>query len=288
MGDALIWQGSEDFITSTGHQILSRTSFKSFTFPKIRREDVIILNGGGSFGDIWRIIMDFFLKVIQTYPENRILLFPQSVFYENPTLMADDAKILAKHKDLHLIARDTYSFEIFSKNFPANNVYLAPDMAFAINPERLKKWYTFSGKDNMTLYLRRIDKEWVNETEISLPEAVTSDWPTISSPTFFERIYNAAVQRSMYHLPHNLLINATYWKALDWSARKLILKKYLERASSFLAPFYQIITTRLHVLILGVLLEKNIEYIDNSSKKLSAFVDTWLSDFSNISHYEPA
>ena len=209
MGDALIWQGSEDFIASTGHQILSRTSFKSFTFPNIKPGEVIILNGGGSFGDIWRIIMDFFLKVIQAYPKNRIILFPQSVFYENQALMAEDAQILAAHKDLHLIARDLYSFDIFHTHFHANKSYLAPDMAFAINPVRLEKWQSCQTMNNRILYLRRVDKEWVGQTEITLPEAFTSDWPTISSPTFFEKIYNAAVQRSMYHLPPNFLIDTT-------------------------------------------------------------------------------
>lgn len=286
MGDALIWQGSEDFISSTGHKILSRSSFKSFTFPKIQPGEIIILNGGGSFGDIWRIIMDFFLKVIQTYPNNRIILFPQSVYYQDQDLMAKDADVLSSHKDLHLIARDTYSFDIFSKHFNQNRVHLAPDMAFAINPLRLEKWQNSVTSNGLTLYLKRVDKEWVQQTELDIPEATISDWPTISAPRFSEKLYIALVWRTMFKLPHNPLLDHTYWKLLDFSAQKLILNKYLSRASAFLHPFDRIITTRLHVLILGCLLAKQIEYIDNSSKKLSAFVNTWLTDLQNIRPYE--
>lgn len=287
MGDALIWQGSEDFLASTGFKILSRTSFKSFTFPKIAPDDIIVLNGGGSFGDIWRVIMDFFLKVVETYPDNRIILFPQSAFYNDTSLIKHDAEIMGRHPNLYLIARDNYTFNLFSSYFNKNNILLAPDMAFAINLERLKRFDDVQIEDSC-LYLKRVDKEWVAETEITIDNATVSDWPTISSPTFPEKLYNFAINKTMYSYPHNSVLDISYWKLLDLSAKHLILNKYLCRASKFLMPYSKIITTRLHVLILACLLNKDIEYIDNSSKKLSAYVNTWLTDFINIKPYEHA
>lgn len=43
-----------------------------------------------------------------------------------------------------------------------------------------------------------------------------------------------------------------------------------------------IYSTRLHVAILGVLLNKYVYFFDNSYGKNYALYDTWLRDFSNL------
>lgn len=55
---------------------------------------------------------------------------------------------------------------------------------------------------------------------------------------------------------------------------------------NFLRPYNHIITTRLHALILSVLLHKSVEYIDNTTGKLSAFVSTWLSDLNDVKSFK--
>lgn len=285
MGDGLIWRGTEDFIATTGKKILSRSSFLSFRFNKINPQDIIILNGGGSFGDVWPMIMDFFLNVIQKYPENRIILLPQSAWYDNFSEISKHSDILSAHKDVHLIARDQYSFDLFSKHFSSNNIYLTPDMAFAINPNRLRKWQNINKKRGV-LYLRRIDKEWDPETQIFIKNSVISDWPTLTSPTYIEKCYFSLLNRTMYSIGHSLVSDSLYWPCVELSARLMILNRFLDRGADFLSDFKEIVTTRLHVLILATLLGIETKYIDNTTKKLSAYANTWLSDFKNITPYE--
>lgn len=285
LGDALIWRGTEDFLASTGHKILSHSSFLSCCFPNAKPGDVIVLNGGGSFGDVWQVIMDFFLKVAERYPNNRIILLSQSAWYDDPSRIETDAAALAKHPDFHLVARDEFTYNLFKTHFKANPSYLAPDMAFAINPKRLEKWQDANSGDG-TLYLRRVDKEWNEATAIDIPNAMVSDWPTLTSPQFLEKCYFIALNRTMYSIGHSSLLDITYWLALNLSAKQFILNRFLRRGAEFILPFNRIITTRLHVLILATLLGKNVEYIDNTTGKLSAYANTWLNSFGNITPFK--
>ncbi len=285
MGDGLIWRGTEDLIASTGKKVLTRSSFLSFQFNKINSQDIIILNGGGSFGDVWPVIMDFFINVIKKYPENRIILLPQSAWYDNLTEISKHSDILSAHRDLHLIARDKYSFDLFSNHFSSNNIYLTPDMAFAINPNRLRKWQNLDKKSGV-LYLKRIDKEWNPATQIFIKNSVVSDWPTLTSPTYIEKCYFSLLNRTMFSIGHSIVSDSLYWPWVELSARLMILNRFLDRGAEFLSDFKYIVTTRLHVLILATLLGIETKYIDNTTKKLSAYANTWLSDFKNITPYE--
>lgn len=57
------------------------SAFTSNLKRKIKKDTIILLQGGGNFGDIWDI-HEFKRKVIRNYPENRIIIFPQTVFYQ--------------------------------------------------------------------------------------------------------------------------------------------------------------------------------------------------------------
>lgn len=286
IGDSLIWRGTEDVLRKSGHRIVSRSSFLSWRFPRVKPGDVIVINGGGNFGDIWRIIMDVFIEIIRRYPDNRIIILSQSGWYDDSSLIEKDATVLAGHKDLHLIARDRFTYELFATHFLANHSYLAPDMAFAIDD----KWLDpFRGMESngRKLYLRRVDKEWVGETAIDVASGYDiSDWPTITSPRLHEKVYFAALNRTMFRVGHGWFTDRLYWPAVERSGRIMCLRNLLKRGALFVGCYDEIITTRLHTLILAALLGKEVQYIDNVTRKLSAYAETWLSDFQNIRPYE--
>ena len=47
---------------------------------KIPKSAIILLNGGGNFGDLWRSHSEFRIKVINNFRTNKIIIFPQTVF----------------------------------------------------------------------------------------------------------------------------------------------------------------------------------------------------------------
>lgn len=58
------------------------------------------------------------------------------------------------------------------------------------------------------------------------------------------------------------------------------------RGVEFVSQYKAVYTTRLHVMILSVLLEKPVQFIDNSYGKLSSFYDTWLKNCRGVECYE--
>ena len=63
-------------------------------------------------------------------------------------------------------------------------------------------------------------------------------------------------------------------------------KRYVRQGIRFFEPYETIYTTRLHGLILGILLGKQMVIVDNKYNKCSNFFNTWLTDFENISVYK--
>lgn len=284
IGDVLIWEGERSFLRTLPFKCVQTSSANSWCHTNSTTSDtVILLQGGGNFGDLWRYYHEFKLSIIDQFKENRIILLPQSVWYEDSTLIFKDAKILSSHKDLHLCARDIKSYEFMKKYFPENNIYLVPDMAFYIPDEILTQYR--NNKSDKWLFLRRLDKELMTTTPPVLNNVSdVHDWPTIERQPYLLKVlgYCMSIQR---RFPYPQFKKA-FGRIIDYSADTIIRQRELRIGFSFLSKYNHVTTTRLHALILSVLLHIPVDYIDNSTGKISAFVKTWLSDVPQIRRYE--
>ncbi len=280
IGDTLIWQGEIDFLSSIGRYPLLQSSLSTFTFPTIEKQITICLHGGGNFGDLYRSAQEFRKSVITKYPNNRIIMFPQSIWYENTSLIQDDVKVFSKHKDLILCARDRKSFDFLKQHFNNNKILLIPDMAFYITKlsfKRIKK-----EQSKITVLIKRLDKELNNDIKININMFnEVRDWPTFEKmPIKFYAISYLA--RIMLRYPYT---KRFLGKITDVIMRDYIRIGLIKKGASFLDKYSIIYTTRLHAMILGILLGKKIVALDNISNKLSDFYNTWLSSDENISLY---
>ncbi len=279
IGDNLIWDGEMQFLKHVPYRNLGASCSKSWRWPKIKSDAVILFHGGGNFGDLYRDAQEFRLEVIKRYPENRIIMFPQSVWYDDTSLVADDAEVMARHKDLTLCIRDRASYEFMKKHFPACRLKLLPDMAFCISESKLAK---YRGREKgRELFLRRLDKE-LADTTVLIPDSMeVRDWPTVEASDISVKIVNGLITAGdrCGKLP---ALSSAMMKAGDIVADKIMRPALVKKGCRFLAPYSRIMTTRLHVLILAVLLHKPVEYIDNCSGKLSAYADTWLKDLESV------
>lgn len=266
IGDLLIWEGELSFLKNIPHKMIDTCSIDTYTTKKLPTNTIILLHGGGNFGDIWRVHQEFRLKIIKTYPNNKIIILPQTVFYENEEQLLKDAQIINSHKYLTICARDTVSFQILAKHLNSK-ILLLPDMAFCIPSKRLNK--QVQPVQDKTLYLKRKDKE-LNNLNSPIPfihsnHIETHDWPSI------EKI--DIVQLGLRFFQKTPLKKLTIWYATHVYKRFLINK-----GIQFLSKYKDIYTTRLHVSILSTLLEKRHHIIDNTYGKNKNFYDTWLFD----------
>lgn len=285
IGDMLLWRGSEDFLATTGYARLGTHSRATFPYREYSNSVVIVCNGGGNFGDLYRSEMEFYMELAERYPDNRIVILPQSAWYTDQSLIEADAARLSRHRDFHIFARDQYTYDLLKGHFSANNIYLAPDMAFYISPDLLRPYREMT-PTNGTLYLRRIDKEFNSATSAAIPDAIVSDWPTLSKPSFRDKYTLHIMWLINSKLSRENWLRKSLRSIFDKIARRMVLNRYPQIGAYFVGSFERIITTRLHVLILSTLLGRNVQYIDNTSGKLSAFVNTWLNDVPTVSPYE--
>ena len=261
------------------YKCLYYASKDSFRYRQLPKNVVILLHGGGNFGDLYRLHSEFRKKIIELYPENRIIILPQTVFYEDMSLLQYDVDFYAAHTNVMICAREQFSFDFLTAYFK-NQILLLPDMAFFIN---LKKYNVPKG-GNRVLYLKRTDKELAkNDNLAELPANVEQhDWPT------YERHYDEfdKLERFAYRLHKLLKICGFNDKVLarmdDYKRNWYYRRKYTQIGISFLSPYHMIYTTRLHILILGVLLGKELYLINNTSGKVINFYNTWLKELNTI------
>ena len=279
VGDILIWEGELNFLNKVKSKLLSQTSSYTFQFPELNDDIVICLQGGGSFGDLYHGAQEFRKKIIATYPNNRIIIFPQSVWYENQDIIGHDAEVFSTHLDLHICARDLYSYKFFKQHFSSNNIYLVPDMAFCISD--ITMYYgNVCKKSDRTLFINRLDKEMIIDTFVVNEPHDERDWLSFEGKNNGKRIFFGAIRRC--HKIRNNILRKIFAKMIDMIMSRFIKASLIRQGVMILEPYNKIYTTRLHAMILAILMDKDIVVFDNITKKLSSFYDTWLKENNRI------
>lgn len=270
IGDTLIWQGTHDFLRRHGVKCLFTSSLDSFQFPLLPHDVVILLQGGGNFGDIWPLPQKFREKVVEHYPDNKIVILPQTVFFYDPEKMKASAAVLGRHSNLLIFARDHNSLQLLNKHFSANRIALMPDMAFCIN---LRKFKIPVPKENRTLFFERNDTEInssIQYAEIVPADADRHDWP-------FRERQDVSWRTSMANR-----IRYRCFRYYDRYWDSVMRPYYVRTGIRFIGAYSKVYTTRLHGAILSLLLDKDIVFFNNSYGKNLNFYRSWLSDVDNV------
>lgn len=279
IGDSLIWEGTREFLREIPYKCLYYASKETFRYRKLSKNVIILLQGGGNFGDLYRRHSDFRMKILSLYPNNKIIILPQSVYYEKECFVESDAKAYSLHKNLIICAREHYSFDYIKRHFQ-NKCLLVPDMAFFIDIHKCK----VASSMNRVLYLKRIDKELVSDNLLNCvpSNAEVHDWPTYEK-SFKEVFRIEKLSYKVYKLLTLIGVKDKYRVRVDdWKRNYFYRKFYLRVGIDFLSPYSIIYTTRLHVMILGILLGKNLYLINNSSGKVVNYYETWLKDLDKV------
>lgn len=320
VGDVMIWEGMEQFILRHKIECVYRSSIETFQYRELASDVVIFLVGGGNFGDLWRGCQNFRLKIMELYPNNRIIVFPQSICYQKKDLMLQDAELMSKHNDLYLSARDEASYKILKQYFSLNNVLLLPDMALTLDLS------TDVPALHKTLLLLRNDQESVDYSSISRDNVDVHDWPMHElsqvdrEQNAKERYYQRFLIRNIgKHVSPSCLFAlsklltksvhqkgtiADRWKSvyfeyeyliyvngklkgklnefIDWFMFTYHRPLIIQYGADFIGQYEKVVSSRLHGAILSFLLGKDFTYVDNNYKKISGVFDCWISKKCNL------
>lgn len=280
IGDNLIWEGELEFLKNFKFNKLYEASYLFQMQKKIPSNALILMQGGGNFGDIYLKTQQERLKIIRNNLEKRILIFPQTLHYQNKENIKKDAEIINQHPDLILCVRDVPSQDLAKDYFPNAIIKLLPDMAFCIDPDR---FFHPKGDPNKNLLLKRRDGELGEIPEIPSKSDIL-DWPpfNLSKEERWAKIQrDRRLDKIAKKLQEFFLFRSFVDSKYGIKGRNR-REKYIQMGVEFFQPYEKIYTTRLHGLILGILMGKEMIVLDNSYGKLSNFSNQWLNDFENV------
>lgn len=103
----------------------------------IQEEDILLISGGGYLGSLWLWLEDITKNIVARYKKNKILIFPQTLYFEDSRLGDTEKKSLSQvfnsHNDLTLMLRDPSSYEQAAELFDRRiKKLLMPDLALSL------------------------------------------------------------------------------------------------------------------------------------------------------------
>ena len=141
LGDQAIVCAEREFVKKTfpGEEILEFTDEEcQYCFDIIKRHikknDNLFILGGGNFGSLWKFTFKNMLKIIEAFPNNKKVIFPQTAFFEKDKegeeLLQKAKRVIIKDDNLVLCARDQKTYEFFQKKFGIYTL-LIPDIVLS-------------------------------------------------------------------------------------------------------------------------------------------------------------
>lgn len=226
-----------------------------FLKRKLKENDVVIWNGGGNLGTIYPTAEFSRWSTFKFLKNWRIIMFPQSVFFEShkKNFLKKSVRLYRKKNNLSVYLREQKSFDSFSKKFALDNVSLVPDIVFSLEnnlPIKLPN----SDKRSGIITLLRNDKEKSAFDSKKLIALLSKVDTVVQSDTYIDDVY----------------VN-------DKNRDSLLLQKWEEISRHRL-----VVTDRLHGVIFAYLTKTPALVIPNNNWKIESTYETWLQDVQSI------
>lgn len=265
VGDMLIHKGTERFFNDYHIDVVYRTAHR-VNYSRLREVDVIVLQGGGNFGDLYHRHQQLREDIVSNFPEKKIVCLPQSIHFESEERMISSAKKFKSHNDFHFFVRDEVSYSI--GNEFTKNIYLMPDMAHSLHPliEPCECIESLEGRPVKVLNIERVDKEssYIDRGLSKKP----FDWNQIITH------YEINVREVLHYLYkfkrlEDKVIN-------NWL---MLSDDIVFKSIDYFRSYDLVYTDRLHGFILSTLLGKQVVLNDNSYKKSERYFEAFMSDY---------
>lgn len=264
IGDLLIDLGTEKFINDCNATCLERYSAFDINCLKNNQVDpstVLLLHGGGNFGDLYTIHQQLRLEIIHQYPDNPIIILPQSVHYQDISGLVNDSRILNTHKNLTVCLRDQPSYDLMKAHVDTDKLLLLPDMASSLVE-------SFPYKPNAMLSRLLFRRKDIESTQPSIP-ASSFDWSNLVS-----KLDNKKLKLAKRLLKNNhKLLHRYFGHKLHINLRN----KLIHLAVNHFQQHRTIDTDRLHGMILSQLLQIPTVMHDNNYGKNSRYFNNWFT-----------
>lgn len=270
IGDLLIMLGAFEYLKKFASLPALTASVYNPCISAILPDDVLLMHGGGNFGDLYPLHQEFRETIVNRFPENRIVLLPQSIHFNSNSNYKKSMSVFSSHKDLHLFVRDKVSYDLAEPLMDRRS--MAPDMAHYLYPIR-------SNPEPSKAQLILLRKDSESTCKAPPPSAhMTIDWYDILGGRhrriirFFRSLFKRA------RTPGTANAAAALWLRYSRHIANISGKHF--------SQYERVMTDRLHAHILACLMGKPHEILDNSYGKNSRYIEAWTGRSSLVTLFE--
>lgn len=239
-------------------------SYDPRTLERALGDGVIVMTGGGSFGDVWPEAQQRREEILRDFAGHPVVQLPQSIHFGDPERLDRARAALDVHGAVTLLVRDRRS-ERTARHELDVEATLCPDMAFCLGSLARD-----GAPTRDVVWLGRGDVESRHRPPPSAAPFVTDWLDEPSTPLgWLARLASAAARQRP---------TAPIGRRLQRRCFHPLARTRLARGIALLSTGRVAVTDRLHGHILCLLLGIPHVVLDNSYGKLSAFRSTWTAE----------
>jgi exopolysaccharide biosynthesis predicted pyruvyltransferase EpsI len=254
VGDSAIFLGEIALLSKLDIEVNTVQSINSMRWDYEKFSESVTFHGGGNLGGLYPTFDSFRIMQIDKLPATHsIVVMPQSVGLEDPFIF-EQYKTVTRGKNVTFMARDFQSKKIMDSYGLAN--FLAPDAVHCLG------FIQSSPPTKKFIVLKRTD----GESKADRGELLGVDW-----------LRDDLMTRTLTKLRQLSRLSTRASEQLNISPDfgLQLARTRFERGVSLLSQGETIVTDRLHAMLLGLQMGRNVIAIDNAHKKLSNYADTW-------------
>lgn len=222
---------------------------------RITPRDLIFLHSGGNLGDRGRWSEAARRVMIESFPHNRIVSLPQTIFFSDTPLgrheRAISHDVYARHPKLTVMGRDRISGEIAAELFPNAQIATMPDFVLSLRAQDFALTPDPAHAARIMLCLRQDDE------------------------SAFDQTRRLAIMDSLGR-PATL-----YDTTLDHDIPATDRVRILTETLSLFSGHQAVVTDRFHGLIFAILCRKPAVVLPTVDHKLTSAI-AWFKDIPNI------
>jgi pyruvyl transferase EpsO len=185
-GEHAIWLGQKRLLSELGIPIAYECSAQSYDRDAMAARigaGIILMQGGGNLGR-HRLRHEVRLRVLQDFPNNKIIFFPQQVTSRDNQELERIANAIGRHADVTFFARSAEARRLLSEHFRQSaRVELAPDMSFVLGPQLRPSKPLFD-----IVWLARTDQEHANDRTEAAARLASQSAEKIALPKFADGV----------------------------------------------------------------------------------------------------
>lgn len=261
LGDLAIAIAEKQFILNKNKgKLFEVTSYQFDKFSSLyaklfRKDGIVLVHGGGFIGNLWPNEEYRFRKIVDTFLNNKLIVFPQTVTFDIETdegilFFNESYRIYKKHHDFCVFTREKKSFSFMQQNMPDVRSVLVPDI---VTTMRIK--VDDYSRQNILLCMRNDHEKIVSVNDII---------------NIKKTIMNCFVNTEV--IVTDTILNKSTNVVLPFEREKFVKQKLVEFAKSKL-----IITDRLHGMVFAALTGTPCIAMMNSNGKVFGVFE-WIKN----------